>query len=142
LVALVPAVDPDKASKVNCAVGRFDLSDGKLVDRFIVMDTSRMRVTGKGKANFTDEHFDLRMNPQAKSAQFLSLATPIQVSGPFDKFKISVSAGDIIGTVGRLTTSILWVPLQKLFGKKIPVDGSDVCLPVFGDSAYPQPALR
>src|SRR5258708_11607746 len=37
----------------------------------IVMDTSRMRVTGKGKANFTDENFDLRMSPQAKTAQFL-----------------------------------------------------------------------
>jgi len=29
--------------------------------------------------------------------------------------------------VGRLATSILWVPLQKIAGKKIPADGSDVC---------------
>ncbi|HEX7954178.1 MAG TPA: AsmA-like C-terminal region-containing protein, partial [Burkholderiales bacterium] len=140
LVALVPAVDPDKASKVNCAVGRFDLNDGKLVDRSIVMDTSKMRVTGKGQADFAREHFDLRMSPQAKTAQFLSLATPIQVSGAFDNFKISVSPGDIIGTVGRLATSVLWVPLQKLFGKKIPADGRDVCYPAFGDSIPLAPA--
>jgi uncharacterized protein involved in outer membrane biogenesis len=133
LVALVPAVDPGKASKVNCAVGRFDLSDGKLVDRLIVMDTTRMRVTGKGKANFTDENFDLRMSPQAKTAQFLSLATPIRVSGPFNDFKIGVSPGDVVGTVGRLVTSIFWVPLQKLAGKKIAADGRDVCFPVFSD---------
>ncbi len=134
LVALVPAVDPGKGSKVNCAVGRFDLSDGKLVDRTIIMDTSRMRVIGTGKADFLAENFNLHMRPQAKTAQFLSLATPIEVSGPFNNFKVGVSAGDIIGTVGRLTTSILWVPLQKLFGKKIPVDGADVCHPSF-DSA-------
>jgi uncharacterized protein involved in outer membrane biogenesis len=140
LVALVPAVDPDNASKVNCAVGRFDLNDGQLVDRSIVMDTSKMRVTGKGQADFAREHFDLRMSPQAKTAQFLSLATPIQVSGAFDTFKIGVSPGDILGTIGRLGTSILWVPLQKLFGKKIPADGRDVCFPVFGDSTPSAPA--
>lgn len=127
LVALVPAVDPDKASKVNCAIGRFDLADGKLVDKTIVLDTTRMRVTGKGKADFADENFDLEMRPQAKTAQFLSLATPIQVSGPFNDFKIGVSPGDILGTIARLATSILWVPLQKLAGKKIPPDGADVC---------------
>ncbi len=142
LVALVPAVDPGKASKVNCAIGRFDLSDGKLVDRTILLDTSRMRVTGKGKANFTDENFDLHMSPQAKTAQVLSLATPIQVSGPFNNFKIGVSAGDIIGTFGRLATSIFWVPLQKLAGKKIPANGNDVCNPVFSEARPVPPATR
>jgi uncharacterized protein involved in outer membrane biogenesis len=131
LVALVPAVDPGKASKVNCAIGRFELNDGKLVERTILLDTSRMRVTGKGKADFMAENFALHMSPQAKTAQFLSLATPIQVNGSFDNFKVSVSPGDIIGTVARLATSIFWVPLQKLAGKKIPADGSDVCHPSF-----------
>ena len=142
LVALVPAVDPGKSSKVNCAVGRFDLSDGKLVDRFIVMDTSKMRVTGTGQANFTEENFDLRMSPQAKTAQFLSLATPIRVSGAFNNFKVGVSAGDIIGTIGRVATSIFWVPLQKLAGKKIAADGADVCYPAFSDAQLSSPAPR
>lgn len=103
------------------------------------MDTSRMRVTGTGKANFNDEVFELRMSPQAKTAQFLSLATPIQVSGSFDNFKVGVSPGDILGTIGRLATSIFWVPLQKLAGKKLPADGADVCNPVFSDARPPEP---
>jgi len=127
LVALVPAVDPGKASKVNCAIGRFQLSDGKLVDRVILMDTSRMRVTGTGSADFSKENLELRMRPQAKTAQFLSLSTPISVSGTFSNFKIGVSPGDVVETVGRLATSIVWVPLQKIAGKKLPADGSDVC---------------
>ncbi len=127
LVALVPVVDPGKASKVNCAIGRFELNDGKLVDRTILLDTGRMRVTGKGSADFGTEQLNLRMRPQAKTAQFLSLATPVQVSGTFKNFKVGVSAGDIAETVGRVATSIVWVPLQKLAGKKIPSDGSDVC---------------
>jgi hypothetical protein len=127
LVALVPEVDPDKASKVNCAIGRFDLRDGKLVEKSILLDTSKMRVTGTGKADFAQENFDLRMRPQAKTPQFLSLATPIQVSGPFNDFSISVSPGDVFETAARLLTSIVWVPLQKLSGKSLPADGADVC---------------
>jgi uncharacterized protein involved in outer membrane biogenesis len=140
LVALVPAVDPGKASKVNCAIGRFDLNDGQLVGRSIILDTGRMRVNGTGAANFASETFDLRMQPQAKTAQFLSLATPIEVSGGFNEFKIGVSAGDILGTAARLATSIFWVPLQKLFGKKLPADGADVCNPSFSDAGPAPPA--
>lgn len=127
LVALVPAVDPGSASKINCAIGRFDLNDGKLADRSILLDTSRMRVTGRGRVDFASEDLDLRMRPQAKKAQFLSLATPIRVSGTFSNFKVGVSPGDVLETVGRLATSIVWVPLQKLAGRKIPADGADVC---------------
>ncbi len=127
LVALSNEVDPDKASKVNCAVGRFDLNDGKLVEKTILLDTSRMRVTGTGKVDFARETLDLRMGPQAKEAQFLSLATPVRVDGSFDNFSIGVSPGDVFETVARLATSIVWVPLQKLSGKKLPADGADVC---------------
>jgi hypothetical protein len=64
------------------------------------------------------------------------------VVGSFNNFKIGVSPGDIIGTVGRLVTSIFWVPLQKIAGKKIPADGRDVCFPAFGDALASQPASR
>jgi len=95
-----------------------------------------MRVTGKGSADFGTETLNLRLRPQAKTAQFLSLATPVQVTGTFTDFKIGVSPGDVIETVGRIATSIIWVPLQKLGGKKIPSDGSDVC----GESFQALPA--
>ena len=127
LVALSTEVDPDKTSKVNCAVGRFDLNNGKLSHKIIVLDTSRIRVTGVGSADFAEETLNLRMRPQAKTAQFLSLATPIQVGGTFDNFSIGVSPGDAFETVARLATSIIWVPLQKLSGNKLPADGADVC---------------
>lgn len=127
LVALASKVDPEKASKVNCAIGRFKLHDGILTDQGIVLDTTRIRVTGTGKANFAKEQFALRMRPQSKTAQFFSLATPLSVTGSFDNFHINVSPGDVLETIGRLVTSIIWVPLQKLGGKEMPANGSDVC---------------
>jgi uncharacterized protein involved in outer membrane biogenesis len=127
LVALVPAVDPSRESRVNCAVGRFELVDGRLEDRGIILDTTRMRVVGTGHADFDQQEVTLRMRPQAKTAQFLSLATPVELSGSFTDFKVGVSPGDVVETVGRVATSVVWVPLKKLFGRRIPQDGSDVC---------------
>jgi uncharacterized protein involved in outer membrane biogenesis len=127
LVALAKEVDPEKAPVINCAVGRFELNDGILVDKVILLDTSRIRVTATGTADFKQETFALRARPQSKTAQFLSLATPLAVSGTFDDFGIIVSPGDAFETIARLATSIFWVPLQKLTGKELPADGSDVC---------------
>lgn len=134
IAALLPAVDPGASSRINCAIGRFELVDGILSDRAIVMDTGRMRVTGKGGANFRDETVHLRMQPRAKTPQFLSLAIPVEVSGGFGNFKVGVSAGDVLGTIGRVATSIFWVPVQKLFAKPVPADGSDVCPNALADA--------
>ena len=128
LTALLPAIDPSNQSQVNCAIARFGLENGKLAQREFVIDTSQMRVTGNSSADFNDEKLSMRLQPQAKTAQFLSLATPIEVSGSFSKFQIGVRPGDVVETVVRLATSIVWVPIKKLFSEKVPVDGSDVCI--------------
>ncbi len=70
-VALAPAVDPAKESKVNCALGRFDLRDGKLTQDAILMDTSRMRVTGEGGADFSRESVSLAPCAEAEVAAVL-----------------------------------------------------------------------
>ncbi len=127
LVALLPTLDPDNVSKVNCAVGRFKLDNGKLNQQQLVIDTSQMRVQGTSRASFVDETLQLRLQPQAKSAQFLSLAIPIEVRGTFKQFSVGPNSGDILATVVRMATSIFWVPVKKLFEDKVPVDGRDVC---------------
>ena len=128
LTALLPTIDPSNQSEVNCAIARFGLENGKLIQRDFVIDTSQMRVTGNSSADFTNEKLSMRLQPQAKTAQFLSLATPIEVSGSFSKFEIGVRPGDVVETVVRMATSIVWVPIKKLFSEKVPVDGSDVCV--------------
>jgi hypothetical protein len=127
LMALLPAVDSSKQSRVNCAIGRFVLANGKLSEKSFLIDTSRMRVTGKGGVDFNDEKIQLYVQPHAKTPQFLSLAIPIEVSGKFDDFSVGVRATDVVGTVGQFVTSVIWVPLKMLFSKETPADGLDVC---------------
>jgi uncharacterized protein involved in outer membrane biogenesis len=126
-VALVPAVDPSTASKVNCAIGRFDLRNGKLTHDAIVIDTSRMRVAGEGRVDFDSETMAFKLAPRAKTAQFFSLATPIAVTGTLTDFNIGVAPGGIAETTVRFLTSLFVVPIQKLTEGKVPRDGADLC---------------
>jgi hypothetical protein len=126
-LALVPAVDPAKESKVNCAVGRFDLRDGELTHDAILMDTTRMRVAGEGRVDFDTETMHLRLAPKAKEPQFFSLATPIQVTGKLTDFKVGVAPGGVAETTLRFLTSVFVVPIEKLTKGRPPRDGADVC---------------
>lgn len=128
LVALLPTVDPKNESTVNCAVGRFALNDGKLAQKQLVIDTSRIRVSGTTAIDFGSEQLHMRLQPQAKAAQFLSLATPIEVRGSFTDYHIGPNPGDVVETALRLATSIIWVPIKRLFSEKVPADGRDVCV--------------
>ncbi len=127
LMALLPAVDSTHESKVNCAIGQFTLQDGKLSQKRILVDTTRMRAFGKGNADFTTEKLQFYIRPRSKTPQFLSFAIPVEVSGSFDDFNVGVRPGDVLEVAGDMLTSVIWVPLQSLIGKTKPEDGSDVC---------------
>jgi AsmA family protein len=128
LSGLLPVIDPSTQSKINCAIGKFQLKNGLLKEKQLQIDTTKMRVTGTLLADFKSEEIYTQLRPQAKEVQFLSLATPVKVTGKFSNFNIGLSVGDIAETVVRLGTSIFWVPLKKLFAEKMVSDGSDICL--------------
>lgn len=125
-VALMPAVDDASASKVNCAVARFDLVDGKLRQDTVLIDTSRMRVGGTARVDFADETIAVRLKPKAKKPQFFSLSTPIEVGGRITEPKIALG-GAIMSTIGNFFGSIVTTPFEMLTAKTIPRDGADVC---------------
>jgi uncharacterized protein involved in outer membrane biogenesis len=126
-LALLPAVDGAENSRVNCAVGRFDLKDGKLTEDRLVLDTSRMRVDGRGQVDFAAERIEFRMQPRAKRAQLFSLQTPVDLHGTLEDFKVGVRGEDVIATVARFFGSVFVVPFERLREGPLPVDGHDVC---------------
>ena len=54
LTSVLPQLDSEETSKVNCAVFRFDLKDGEMKSDAIFADTTKMQVGGEAKVNFTD----------------------------------------------------------------------------------------
>jgi uncharacterized protein involved in outer membrane biogenesis len=127
LIAAVVSKDGKDASKINCVVGRWSMKDGLLKPDVFLIDTSKIRICGKGQVDFKKERIDLKMAPTAKRAEYFSLATPIEVKGKFSDFGVGIQAGGLIGTTINFIASPVTTTVKRLFGKELPADGMDVC---------------
>jgi uncharacterized protein involved in outer membrane biogenesis len=125
--AILPEVDKEKTSKINCIIGQYSLKDGLLREDRMFIDTTRMRVKGDARVDFKKEDVYLYLKSRGKRPEFFSLATPIEVKGDISDFKIGVAPGGLIGTTIRFITSPLHVPLRRLFSENLPPEGSDIC---------------
>ena len=65
--------------------------------------------------------------PQAKREKFLSVSTPVKVTGTFDDYQIGVEPAGFIGTMIKLYTGLIYVPYKWLTGKRFPPDGTATC---------------
>ena len=127
LTAVLPKLDSEATSKVNCAVFRFDIKDGQMKEDAIFADTTKMQVGGEARVNFKTDEVYLAMAPKAKKAEFFSLATPIQVKGTFTDYKMGLQPGGLIGTAIRFITSPIVVPIERIFTEGATADGRAAC---------------
>lgn len=128
---LVPVMNPDKESKVNCAAGRFNIENGVLKHEALLGDTSRIQVKGKVAANFHNNQIEAFLRPIPKRPQFYSLATPITIKGNFSDFKVGAARGGVLGTLIRFATSYIVVPMQWIILNKVSENGIDDCIELF-----------
>jgi hypothetical protein len=128
MTAVLPAVDEGEGSRINCAVGIFDVENGKMHEQALVLDTSNMTVRGKAEVDFETQQLLIQLAPDAKQPEFFSLATPIQVKGSFEDFGLGVQPEDLIGTVIRMITSVVHVPLRRIFVPNGSGEEMEACL--------------
>ncbi len=131
LLAILPTVDEGPQSKVNCVIAGLEFRDGVATQTALFMDSTNMQVGGELKADFKTEEIDIYMEPRAKQAQFFSAATPVQVDGSFADFGVAPAPGALMGTVIRMLTSIVTVPVQRMFQEKTPEGGETACAVAF-----------
>ena len=113
-------------SHIEYVVGRWSMKDGHLEPDVFVIDTTRMRICGKGGVDFNTRKLRLEVAPAPKKPEFFSLATPINVQGDFSDFGLGIAPGGLIGTGFKFVISPIQVTLQAMFDKPIPADGSDL----------------
>ncbi|MGA1285871.1 MAG: AsmA family protein [Rubrivivax sp.] len=126
-VALLPTLDDASASRVNCAVARFDLQEGRLRQDRLLVDTTRLRATGTAQVDFRDETLAVRLEPRAKRPQFFSVPVPVEVSGRLSDFKVGVSPRSAASAVAGFFGSVVTTPIRLLSERPLPADGADVC---------------
>lgn len=126
-VALMPSLDNDAKSKVNCVVARFRIDDGIMRPNTLLIDSSRVQASGDGVVDFKAETIDFNAKPKPKRPQMFSAKTPVQIRGKFSDFKMGLPPGALVGTVFRIVSSPVVVPFQWVFTDKEPADGRIAC---------------
>jgi uncharacterized protein involved in outer membrane biogenesis len=132
VIAAVISRGKENQSKINCLVGRWTMKDGFLTPDVFFIDTTKIRICGKGQVNFRNGHIDLKMAPIPKKAEYFSLATPIEVKGNFSDFGVGVQPGGLFGTTIKLIASPVTTTFERLANKELPADGNDVCAVLIG----------
>lgn len=125
---LVPFLTPQGESKINCTAGRFTLGDGILKQEEFLIDTSKIQVKGVVEVDLRKNLINAVLRPIPKRPQFYSLSIPIEIKGSLADMKARLARGGVIGTMIRLATSYVVVPLQWIIQNRIPEDGTAVCL--------------
>lgn len=115
-------------SKVNCAVARFDLSDGELVSDTMIFDTSRLRVYGSGKFNLISRELDFWVKAKAKQIQWLSKEVPVRIKGSLDKPEIAFEKMGVFKSTVKSVVNFSLPILPVLINDTMESDGSKDCL--------------
>lgn len=126
--AVLPAIDSSEESKVNCFVALLDMKDGVMRQHTLMVDTSRLTVNGAAKIDFRKRWVEIELAPTPKRPEFFSAATPIQVEGSFEDFDIGVAPGQILQTMVSFVTSVVHVPVRRLFSPPQDPEELDTCL--------------
>ena len=127
LLAILPSLDSESGSRVNCVVGVFDVTDGIMRQQRLLIDTTNVQVAGEGEVDFQNGEVDFMLIPDAKRPQMFVLGTPIRVKGNYWELETSTSADQWARTAARFVTSI-FAPIKRLFTTPIPADGEAACL--------------
>ena len=140
VIAAVISRGKENQSKINCLVGRWTMKDGLLTPDVFLIDTTKIRICGKGQVNFKNGQIDLKMASTPKKAEYFSLATPIQVKGNFSDFGVGVQPGGLFGTTIKLIASPVTTTFMRLSNKELPSDGNDVCaIPIGPENRSTEP---
>ncbi len=124
--SLLPFFSP-ASSHLNCVIGHFDLTEGLLASRALLIDTTNTRALGWARADFVTERLRMRFVPNHKRPRLVSLAIPVEVRGTFSDYRITLRPTDAMGRVAQWFKTLLEVPLHWLGIGRIPSDGRDVC---------------
>ena len=90
----------DNTVQLRCAAAAFDVKQGLMSSRAIVLDTSDTVVTGQGQISLANETLDIVFKPQPKDMSILSLRSPLRIGGTFANTTAGPETSALAGRVG------------------------------------------
>jgi uncharacterized protein involved in outer membrane biogenesis len=114
--ALGVLISGDKKVPLNCLIADFDVKDGQMTPRTFVLDTDAAVTTGKGAISLKDEHLDLSLHGDPKSATPVALGGPILIGGTFKKPDVGLGAEAYVRGGAAVALGVLLTPLASVLG--------------------------
>lgn len=127
IILLLPRLDPDNRSTVNCIIGRLKLEDGLITTETLGMDTTTMRVAAEGQIDLARETIQLKLDPVPKRPQLFSLQVPVAIEGSLTEPEFVMGRRPALRALAHLTKNTLLFPASFFTSRRLPEDGSDIC---------------
>lgn len=100
--AIMPNISDTDLTKLNCMVGDFTVENGIATAGPLFVDTQRLTVVGEGKVNLAHQRIDLALEPQAKGAALLDIATAVRIDGSLKDPDIGPTTFSLLEKIGGL----------------------------------------
>ncbi|MCJ7800617.1 MAG: AsmA family protein, partial [Polaromonas sp.] len=131
----------DRTVQLRCAAAAFDVKQGLMTSRAIVLDTADTVVNGRGQVSLSNETRDIVLDPSPKDKSILSLRSPLRIGGTF----VSPSASpDKTALAGRAGIALLLAAVNPLLALAATIEtgpGEDAdCRAVLAKAAKPAAA--
>jgi uncharacterized protein involved in outer membrane biogenesis len=96
-------IEGDRNVKLLCAAAAFEVKQGLMNSKTILLDTTDTVIHGTGQVNLANETLDITLKPEPKDRSILSLRSPLKIGGTFaspsagpDKLALGARAGAVI----------------------------------------------
>lgn len=90
----------DRNVRLRCAAAAFEVKQGLMTTKTIVLDTTDTVINGRGTINLADETLDLILDPAPKDRSILSLRSPLKIGGTFASPSAGPDKGALAGRAG------------------------------------------
>lgn len=133
----------DRTVQLRCAAAAFDVKQGLMTSRAIVLDTTDTVIHGRGEVSLAKETMDLVLEPQPKDQSILSLRSPLRIGGTFVAPSVGPDKAALAGRVGIALVLAAINPLLALAATVETGPGQDAdCQAVLVQAAKPEAVKR
>lgn len=119
-------------TNLNCVVGRFDMTDGRLSSDSLLIDTEEITIAGTGAISLTTEEMDFVLMPDPKNISLISLATPVKIRGTLGRPHVEPHNLGTTWTIGSLLVGLANPALLIARFAKLGSLGENPCLAAIG----------
>ncbi|HYZ33621.1 MAG TPA: AsmA family protein, partial [Crenalkalicoccus sp.] len=126
--ALFSAIGLPQRTRIGCLIGDFELRQGRLSPRTLLLDTETAVVRGGGEVDLRTERLDLWLRTESKHVTIGSLPTPIHIGGTLRHPTVGPAVGELAArAAAALGLGVVAGPLAVLPTLQLGVGERNAC---------------